>query len=109
MSGGSYDYAFSHVSDMADRMAGGVQTPLRIEFAALLERVSVAMRAVEWVDSGDCSYGDEDASIRACFDYARSVNTAVPQDAEQRKELENFKSFVLPMLDEAAGINGAKK
>ena len=68
MSGGSYDYAFSHVSDMADAMRKH-QTPLRIAFRGLLERVSVAMKAVEWVDSGDCSEPHAEDAIRACFDY----------------------------------------
>ena len=72
MSGGSYDYAYTRVNDMVDKLETSEyspQTPLRIAFRGLLERVAVAMKAVEWVDSGDCSEGDEDAAIRACFDY----------------------------------------
>ena len=68
MSGGSYDYAFSYVDRMADTMRVQ-QTPLRIAFRGLLDRVAVAMKAVEWVDSGDCSEPHAEDAIRACFDY----------------------------------------
>lgn len=75
MSGGSYNYAYSKVREMVDEMCTmerdgySPKTPLRTAFRGLLERVGDAMKAVEWVDSGDCSEPHAEAAIRACFDY----------------------------------------
>ncbi len=66
MSGGSYDYAYSRVASFADDLRAA--TPLRRAFRDHLRAVAAAMRAIEWVDSGDLGVGDEDASIRACLD-----------------------------------------
>ena len=65
MSGGSYDYAYHRVDDMADAMAHRSRdvTPLRRAFIEHLRLVSRAMYAVEWNDSGDGV--DEDTAIRA--------------------------------------------
>jgi hypothetical protein len=82
MSGGTYDYAYSKVMDMADEMERQEQqgfspsTPLRIAFRGLLERVGTAMKAVEWVDSGDCSEPHAEDAIRACFDYHPDLPTS---------------------------------
>ena len=65
MSGGSYDYAYRHISDMADSLK--TSTPLRRAFKAHLDLVAKACHDIEWVDSGDCGPGDEDAAIRACL------------------------------------------
>lgn len=63
MSGGSYDYSYCRVNDMAydPRVAKG--SALRRAFSRHLILVSEAMRAIEWMDSGDTS--DCDAEIRA--------------------------------------------
>lgn len=97
MSGGSYDYAYSRVADMADEIERNSPPPEpgdavyvgrelltpeasapvlariraeRLWFAGLMRVVSRAMRAVEWVDSSDCGPGDELAPIQAVRDYA---------------------------------------
>ena len=70
MSGGSYDYAYGHVLNMADALERAPQTPIRKDFQALLGLVGAAMKAVERVDSGDRPMGDEDAPIEACFAFA---------------------------------------
>ena len=78
MSGGNYDYAYSKVLDMANDMEFSEfapKTPLRIAFRGLLERMGAAMRAVEWVDSGDCSEPHAEDAIRSCFSYLQDVNT----------------------------------
>ena len=54
MSGGSYDYAYAKVSDMAENMRH-LDRPERRKFRDLLLRVAKAMEAVEWEDSGDTS------------------------------------------------------
>ena len=63
MSGGSFDYLYRRVEDMADELDGG--TPLDKAFAAHLRLVSRAMHDVEWVYSGDYGPGGADESMRA--------------------------------------------
>ena len=65
MSGGSYDYAYQHIDDLADELR--CMTPLRRAFKAHLRLVAQAAHQIEWVDSGDCSPGDDDAAIRAAL------------------------------------------
>jgi hypothetical protein len=67
MSGGSYDYAYARVQDMASSMLNRDASPLRVAFARHLKKVADAMQAVEWVDSCDSARGDEDEPIRACI------------------------------------------
>lgn len=95
MSGGSYDYAYRCVNDMAHAIQQRLDAPegelrafhlrgkwvpashpeaveareriaqLRRRFADHLELVAEAMRAIEWVDSEDSSEGAEIAAIEA--------------------------------------------
>lgn len=66
MSGGSYNYAFRHVDEMAESIETRHRsTPLRRAFAEHLKLVGKAMHAIEWVDSGDYGPGDEEAAIKA--------------------------------------------
>ena len=81
MSGGSYDYAYSKVQDFANSMmlfeemhgpdGEPIKNPkidkLREQFREHLLKVAEAMRMIEWVDSGDCSPGDEHHAIRECL------------------------------------------
>ena len=58
MSGGSYDYAYTHVNDFADAMreegsCSAARPALRRAFREHLRLISDAMRAIEWNDSGD--------------------------------------------------------
>lgn len=64
MSGGSYDYAYHFVRDMAEEILVREKTfELRRAFARHMLDVADAMHAIEWVDSGDFSPGDEVAAI----------------------------------------------
>jgi len=65
MSGGSYQYAFYKIEELAAEIRPG--SALRKAFKAHLVRVAKACHDIEWVDSGDYSHGDEDAAIRACL------------------------------------------
>ena len=65
MSGGSMDYFFGRVRDVADSM--DTTSPLRRAFVAHLRLVSKALHDIEWVDSGDYAIGDDDEAIRACL------------------------------------------
>ena len=65
MSGGSYDYIYSRIEQFAGELR--VDTLERRLFRDLLYRVAKAAHDIEWVDSGDCSPGDEDKAIIACL------------------------------------------
>ena len=75
MSGGSYDYVFEKINDFADALESGkcfqgretgCENNLdRLGFAAHLRKVSDAMKAIEWVDSGDCSHPHDTEAIHA--------------------------------------------
>lgn len=68
VSGGSYDYLYCKVEDMADRIVEAGDTPERKRFAEHLRRVANAMHAIEWVDSCDLGKGDENEAIANVFD-----------------------------------------
>jgi hypothetical protein len=74
MSGGSWDFLYSKVADAADRLIDEDDledseniTPeaklLREKFGQHLRLVAEALHDIEWVDSGDCSPGEEIDSI----------------------------------------------
>lgn len=79
MSGGSYNYAYGIVERFADALDAGMTFPDvhgarptgcennhdRIGFAAHLRKVAAAMKAIEWVDSGDCSHPHDTEAIHA--------------------------------------------
>lgn len=75
MSGGSYNYAYRYVEEFADalerneRIDGGeLSEPNgldRLAFAAHLRKVAAAMKAIEWVDSYDCSPPHDTLAIHA--------------------------------------------
>lgn len=75
MSGGSYNYAFRAVEEMADMMATRHMSPSRRALHRHLLLVAAAMRAVEWNDSGDGA--DEETAI------ARVVTRADVLDASR--------------------------
>ena len=94
MSGGSYDYGYCKVDDFIDSLEA--TTPLRKAFRKHLELVSNAMRAIEWVDSGDCSKGDEDEDIRKVQlinKYRRQGFTWDTAFEKAQRELENPSLF----------------
>lgn len=66
------DYAYQHVNDARDRIVTSPQDwptaiELRKQFQEHLALVSEALRAIEWVDSGDSGVEVEEAAIRACL------------------------------------------
>jgi hypothetical protein len=63
MSGGSWDYIYSQIDEVADRLLRPGQSLERRAMGAHVRRLAAAMRAVEWVDSGDMS--DDTPQIRA--------------------------------------------
>ena len=77
MSGGAYHYAHRVVLEFAESLDAGCDadgedrptTPERLRFAAHLRLVAEAMRAIEWVDSGDGA--DEKNAIEKALRSAR--------------------------------------
>lgn len=91
MSGGSYDYAFGRIDDLANAIrenAGcrnlpgenpdeyGSPPSLRRAFAEHLRKVARAARAIEWNDSGDGDR-DEQRLIRECIAPDAELSEAV--------------------------------
>lgn len=68
MSGGAYEYGYQHINDLVDQI--DLRTPLRQAFVGHLRLIAQACKAIEWVDSGDLSDGDEDAAILAVIESA---------------------------------------
>jgi hypothetical protein len=64
MSGGSWNYLYSKVDDMAGTLARS-DDPLRRAFGEHLALVAEAMHDIEWVDSCDYGRGDEHKAILA--------------------------------------------
>jgi hypothetical protein len=63
MSGGTMDYLYRKIQAAEFPQ----DTPERIAFAAHLHLVAEALRAIEWVDSGDLSPGAESRLIELCL------------------------------------------
>lgn len=69
MSGGSYNYAYMQIEQMAADLR--LTTPLRRAFQRHLFLVSKACREIEWVDSGDG--GKDEAAMRLCLGVAADM------------------------------------
>ncbi len=63
MSGGSWDYFYLNMEDVADRLSAST-CPERKSLGELMSRMAVAMHEIEWVDSGDRTKGAEMSAIR---------------------------------------------
>lgn len=92
MSGGSWEYFYCKLEEVADRMKCETN-PNRKAFGALLKKCADAMHDIEWVDSGDSSPGDEDASIGKClkFDSKTAMKEAFKEELDR---LERFKEWL---------------
>ena|SRR6187551_3359563 len=94
MSGGSYDYFYTKLEDMADsiRVPGGCvweepnRAALREAFKAHLRACAEACRAIEWNDSGD---GDsrEAELIRKCIAPDATLRQAISNAREAQAAL----------------------
>lgn len=68
MSGGSYNYQYTHIQALAEAIRQGAGNNVsRVLFADLLDRCVSAAKQIEWVDSGDRARGTEDEYINACL------------------------------------------
>lgn len=81
MSGGSYDYAYMKIEDMADELCQQRQ-PLRKAFGKHLKLVAKAMHDIEWVDSSDYGPGEEVDSINAVLAPGAEME-AIKEDLQE--------------------------
>ena len=84
MSGGSYEYIYAKVDDVADMIGG---TPMRDAFSAHLKKVAKALHDIEWVDSCDYAKGDEDLAILAVVGQWAVLDSAVSRAEAARDAL----------------------
>ena len=90
MSGGSYDYTYGKIYQMADDLR--VTTPLRKAFKAHLRKVAKACHDIEWVDSCDYADGDEEEAIRDClgkYSPSLALKEIIAEAVKIKSELEN--------------------
>ena len=82
MSGGSWDYAFYKFEDVAVRLTEQ-KCPSRRALGEHLFKIADAMKAIEWVDSGDTSPPTDTDAIRKVFenDYAQREMEVLLTDA----------------------------
>lgn len=64
MSGGSWNYAFRQVEDLA-RQLSAEHDPLRRAFGHHLQKCADALKAIEWHDSADWGVEKETEALRA--------------------------------------------
>jgi hypothetical protein len=95
MSGGSYDYASRHFTDLARRVRavandeGIKRRALRRAFAKLLDRVAEAAHAIEWADSGDTDFeADAVPVLQALLSPRWEIEAAVAHAREAQAELD---------------------
>ena len=94
MSGGSYNYAFHHIDELARsiRDEGGcgdyaASPVLRRAFKAHLVKVAAACQAIEWNDSGDGNR-QETELIQACLAPSAELVQAIADAAVALDALE---------------------
>ncbi len=67
MSGGSWDYFYRDVAEISERLSDE-NCVYRKSLGNKMKLISEALKAVEWVDSGDWGQGDDIELIKKCFD-----------------------------------------
>lgn len=107
MSGGSWGYIYSRVRDAAERLQAE-PSPLRQEFGRHLALVATALRAVEWLDSGD--YGEEhEDEIRPCLSPETIDSIKLAEWTARAKAAElasERKEYLLDLLGQACTKQG---
>ena len=101
MSGGSFDYSYRHVEDMADRLRAS-DNPQYQAFADHLTKVAAAMKAVEWEFSGDSGLEEAYEAISRVIHPADPVISAA-------KTLEAMLGNLRSSADHLEGVLGTVK
>jgi hypothetical protein len=82
VSGGSYDYAYCKIDELASAVEQRARDPqckgrnLRLAFARHLRKVAKAAHELEWADSGDTGWPDPVQWIRAVVTPADEIAAA---------------------------------
>lgn len=107
MSGGSWDYLYGRVRDAAERLQAE-PSALRQDLGRHVALVATALRAVEWLDSGD--YGEEhEDEIRPCLspETIDSIKLAEWTARARAAELASErKEYLLELLSQASTKEG---
>ena len=98
MSGGSYDYIYSKIEEIVLRNTD--KDPRRKAFQKLLRLVGQAMHDIEWVDSSDCSPGDEHEAIDKVFNYLKLDPMIVAKAEAYDQVIKLCNSFNHPLTGE---------
>ena len=89
MSGGSLDYSFKKVNDLAEMVDSLATTNLHFAFASHLRSVAKDLHDLAWVWSGDYGPGDEDAALRAVVTPEAQLGVATTRAETALKQLQN--------------------
>ena len=90
MSGGSLNYAYSRVEDIAHEVRMRAETNLHRSFASHLMKVAKALHDIEWVLSCDYAPCDEVDAIRAVVTRNEEIDQAKATAKELIEELQAF-------------------
>lgn len=88
MSGGSWEYFYCKLDEVADRLLCD-RDMKRKAFGKLMKNCAEAMHDIEWVDSADCSPGDEMKAIDKClkFDARANMKELIAEEIESLERL----------------------
>jgi hypothetical protein len=95
MSGGSYNYVCFRIQELEGEISRQDVDPRRASFAKLMGLVGRAMKEIEWVDSCDCSPGDEHPAIDEVFSFLGSD----PQTIAKAAAFDSLKKTLAEYLD----------
>lgn len=90
MSGGSLNYAYFQVEDIASDVLRRADTNLHRAFAKHLYKVAKALHDLEWVYSSDYSPGDEVQAIREVITRNEEIESAKEEAKKLIAELDEF-------------------
>ena len=82
MSGGSLDYLYRRVNEVAAELRSRSHCAVHSAFATHLDKVAKALHDLEWVWSADYAVGDELDAMRAVISTEDEIGAAVAR-AEQ--------------------------
>jgi hypothetical protein len=94
MSGGSWEYLYARVNEAAERLQGD-RNLARRAFGRHLLVVAAALKAIEWVDSGDRSAPEDELAIAAVLSPALMAKEA----ASELREVTNTALAALNKLE----------
>ena len=93
MSGGSWDYVYRTFEDIAERLDAH-KSAKRRAFGKHMHLIAQAMKAIEWVDSGDRSSPTDDTAIDAVLGASgRTQELAILVD-EAKKLIQTLQTCV---------------